>query len=222
MPFSAESLDFLFENCLNDSKTWFNEHKEDYKKYVTEPFAEVVNGLTETMKSIDDKIVCDPKKLSRIYRDARYSRGKSIFRDYVWYTFSRPREERSPQMGFYFSISPNGFDYGCGFYCADGGIMDEYRRLILNGDKAFVKALKAYRSQDVFSLYGDMYKRSKFPEESPEKQDWLNRKNIGVSCESKDFGLLFGDGLISKLAVDFKSIAPLYEFYAIILSRCIK
>lgn len=222
MSFSAKSLDFLFENRLNDSRTWFNEHKEDYKKYVMEPFAEVVNGLTETMNSIDGKIVCDPKKLSRIYRDARYSRGKSIFRDYVWYTFSRPREERSPQMGFYFSISPDGFDYGCGFYHADGDAMDEYRRLILRGDKAFVKAHKAYRSQEVFSLYGDLYKRNKFPEESPEKQDWLNRKNIGVSCESKDFGLLFGDGLVSKLAEDFKSIAPLYEFYALILSRCIR
>lgn len=213
MPFSAKSLDFIFENYMNDSKSWFNDHKEDYKKYVTEPFAELVNGLTGTMLEIDGRIVCDPKKISRLYRDARYSRGKSIFRDYVWYTFARPREENGSQMGFYFSISPDGFDFGCGFYSASSEVMESYRRLILDGSKGFKKALKAYRGQDVFTLYGDLYKRNKYPEESPEKQDWLNRKNIGLSCESKDFGLLFSNGLTEKLAADFKSIAPVYDFF---------
>ncbi len=28
MPFSKKSLDFLFENRLNDSKEWYNEHKD--------------------------------------------------------------------------------------------------------------------------------------------------------------------------------------------------
>lgn len=213
MPFSAKSLDFIFENYMNDSKAWFTEHKEDYKKYVTEPFAEVINGLTETMLEIDGELLCDPKKISRLYRDARYAKGKSIFRDYVWYTFGRPRAEGGAMLGFYFSISPNGFDYGCGFYSASSSVMENYRRLILENDKSFRKALEAYKSQNVFTLYGDLYKRNRYPEESEEKQDWLNRKNIGLSCESKDFELLFGDKLIKKLADDFKSIAPVYHFY---------
>ncbi len=213
MSFSAKSLDFLFENSLNDSKVWFGEHKEEYRKYIIQPFSEVVDGLRDVMLEIDDEIICDPKKISRIYRDARYSKGKSIFRDYVWYTFSRPRTERSPQLGFYFSISPNGFDYGCGFYSATAGIMDEYRRLITDNSKEFKDALTAYRAQNVFELYGELYKRNRYPEESKEKQDWLNRKNIGVSCESKDFDLLFGSGLIPKLAADFQAISPIYELF---------
>lgn len=213
MPFSAKSLDFIFENYMNDSKAWFNGHKEDYKKYVTEPFAELVNGLTETMLEIDGRIVCDPKKISRLYRDARYSKGKSIFRDYVWYTFAPPREENGSQMGFYFSISPDGFDFGCGFYSASSAVMESYRRLILEDSESFKKALKAYRGQDVFTLYGELYKRNKYPEENSEKQDWLNRKNISLSCESKDFALLFSDRLTEKLAADFKAIAPIYDFF---------
>ncbi|MDE6764289.1 MAG: DUF2461 domain-containing protein [Oscillospiraceae bacterium] len=213
MPFSAKSLDFIFENYMNDSKVWFNDHKEDYKKYVTEPFAEVISGLTETMLAIDSSFVCDPKKISRLYRDARYSKGKSVFRDYVWYTFGRPRSEGGAPLGFYFSISPDGFDYGCGFYSTSSSVMETYRRLILEDNKSFRMALEAYRKQNVFTLYGDLYKRNKYPEESVEKQDWLNRKNIGLSCESKDFELLFSDRLIGKLAEDFKAIAPVYHFY---------
>lgn len=213
MPFSARSLDFLFENCLNDSKVWFNEHKEEYKKYIAEPFAELVNSLTPTMLDIDGEFVCDPRKLSRIYRDARYAKGKSIFRDYMWYTFSRAANDRKPLPGYYFSISPDGFDYGCGFYYTAPSTAEEYRKLIAGGDESFSKALNAYKKQSVFTLYGDMYKRDRFPDESEEKRNWLNRKSIGLSCESKDFDFLFSDRLAEKIAADFKSVESVYKFY---------
>ena len=212
MAFSAETLDFLFENMLNDSKLWFNEHKEDYRKKVTEPFGQLIVQLKDTMLEIDSDFICDPKKISRIYRDARYAHGKSIFRDHLWYTFARSRDAYDT-AGFYFSISPRGFDYGCGFYWASTETMTKLREMILKDDKLFKNALKAYKNQDVFTLYGDMYKRNKYPEETEEKQDWLNRKCIGVSCESKDFDLLFSDRLAEKVAADFKAIAPVYKFF---------
>ncbi|MBP1561010.1 MAG: DUF2461 domain-containing protein [Oscillospiraceae bacterium] len=213
MSFSAKSLDFLFENSLNDSKAWFNEHKEDYKKYVVEPFSELIGRIAPVMLEIDEEFVCDPRKLSRLYRDARYAKGKSIFRDYVWYTFSRPVSEKRAVPGYYFSISPNGFDYGCGFYCADSSTMAAARKLILADDKSFKQALSAYKKQDTFELYGELYKRDHYPDETAEKRDWLNRKALGVCCESKEFGLLFSDGLADKVAEDFRSIAPVYKFF---------
>lgn len=213
MAFSAETLDFLFENMMNDSKAWFNEHKEDYRKKVTEPFGQLIVQLTDTMLEIDKEFICDPKKISRIYRDARYAQGKSVFRDHLWYTFAKSRDAYDT-AGFYFSISPRGFDYGCGFYWASAETMSGLRGLILKDDKLFKNALEAYENQDVFTLYGDLYRRNKYPEESEEKQNWLNRKCLGVSCESKDFDLLFSDGLAGRIAADFKAIAPIYNFFA--------
>ena len=46
MPFSKKTIDFLIENRLNDSKVWYQEHKEDYKKYVAEPFSEFITSAT--------------------------------------------------------------------------------------------------------------------------------------------------------------------------------
>ena len=213
MNFSARSLDFIFENMLNDSKVWFGEHKEEYRQCIVLPFQELIAKLTPTMLEIDSELICDPKKLSRIYRDARYAKGKSIFRDYVWYTFSRTRDMYKALPGFYFSISPSGFDYGCGYYYASTESMEGMRSLILKGDKSFSAALKAYKSQNVFSLCGEMYKRDRFPDESPEKREWLNRRNIFLACESKDFELLFSDRLAEKIASDFKAIAPVYHMF---------
>ncbi len=213
MNFSPKSLDFLFENRLNDSKEWFSEHKEDYRNYVLFPFRELVSDLTEAMLEIDDKFICDPKRISRIYRDARYSKGKSIFRDHLWYTFSRTTDAYRSLPGYYFSISPNGFSYGCGYYYASTGTMTNIRSLILSKDKAAVSALRAYKAQDVFDLYGELYKKDHFPDASPAEKEWLNRRDIGVSCDSKDFELLFSDRLADKLIKDFRAISPIYKMF---------
>lgn len=210
MPFSQSSIDFLFENRLHDSKEWFNEHKEDYKALVTQPLSQLVLDLTPTMAKIDKLIVCDPKRISRLYRDARLH-PDSIFRDHVWYTFSRTREQYMALPGFYFSVGAGGMEFGCGFYCAKPTTMESLRQLILSDDDSFKKAFLAVKSQKTFELYGDLYKRSKFPDQPPEKRDWLDRRGIGLTGSITDPELMFTDKLSKYIAKEFKKIAPFYE-----------
>ena len=56
----------------------------------TEPLGELVTELAPIMAKIDKMIICDPKRISRIYRDARYAKD-SVFRDEVWYPRTSPR-----------------------------------------------------------------------------------------------------------------------------------
>ena len=209
MPFSPSTLDFLFENRLNDSKSWFNEHRDDYNNYVAKPFKEFTEALTPAMQNIDSLI--SHVRVSRIYRDARYARGKSIFRENMWCTFSRTHDLYKSLPSFYFEISGNGFDYGCGYYIAATESMNDLRSLILNDSPYFTAALEAFEAQSTFELYGDMYKRDRYPAESDIKKNWLNRKTIGISARSKDWELLFSDRLADKIAADFESIAPIYD-----------
>lgn len=211
MPFSPNTLDFLFENRLNDSKSWFNEHREDYNNYVTKPFKEFTEALTPAMQNIDSLI--SHVRVSRIYRDARYARGKSIFRGNMWCTFSRTHDLYKSLPSFYFEISGNGFDYGCGYYIAATESMNDLRSLILNDSPYFTAALEAFEAQSTFDLYGDMYKRDRYPAESDTKKNWLNRKTIGISARSKDWELLFSDRLADKIAADFESVAPIYDLF---------
>ena len=53
MPFSEKTLDFLFENRLQDSKDWFDAHKPIYQQYVLEPLQELVVGLSEAALDLD-------------------------------------------------------------------------------------------------------------------------------------------------------------------------
>lgn len=211
MPFSQRSVDFLFENRLHDSREWFNEHREDYRIYVTEPMKELILELSPTILKIDPLIEINPARISRLYRDMRLH-PDSIFRDHIWYTFSRTREQYHALPGFYFSIGAAGISYGCGYYCASAGSMNALRSLMLAGDDSFRQAFLAVEKQKTFSLYGDMYKRSKFPNQPEELRRWLDRKGIGLSCDTNDPGVMFSEKLAKKVASDFRRIAPFYDF----------
>lgn len=225
MPFSNDSINFLFENRVMDSRPWFAEHREDYERLVLEPLRELVTALTPTMLSIDPLFICEPKvdrSISRIYRDTRFSHDKSIFRDLMWCVFIRDRKIYNGLPGFWFEFSPKGFRYGCGYYQASAETMEAMRAMILADEKTYKAALKAFKKQSVFMLGDYKYKRSRYPEQPEEKRDWLDRRSIDFLAESDDFELLFSDTLAEKLASDFKLLIPMYDFMMAAEARVIK
>lgn len=211
--FSQNSLDFLAENRLRNDKTWFNEHKEQYREVLVEPFINLVEALSPSLSEIDNKLLCIPKvdgSISRIWRDARFSKDKSLFRDSMWCMFVREKGRGLPE--FFFVLSPGSFLYGCGYYSAGTASMEKIRELIKNGDRDFKAALSAYENQDVFKLDGDLYKKSRHPDAPENLRTWLDRKSICFLRNSNDFGLLFSDKLADELASGFKTLDPLYRF----------
>ncbi len=214
MPFSQKSLDFLFENRLNDSREWYNEHKHIYKECVTKPFTELLAELAPMFDEIDEKLICAPRCISRVSRDCRFSKDKSLYRDHIWFSVRRPKNER-PTPELYFCIEQGGFSYGCGFYAMPKETLEEVRELILSGSSLYKDAAKSLKEQDVFTLDGEMYKRNHYPESSEEDCLWLNRKNLYANCVSNDYNLLFSDKLADKLKEDFPKLK---EFYRLLVT----
>ena len=215
MPFTRKAIDFLFENRMRNSKSWYVEHKSDYQNYVFIPLAEFVEKLAPTLLEIDSLLICEPKvdkSISRIYRDTRFSKDKSLYRDVMWCSFMRLRKLTGGLPGFFFELSQTGFRYGCGYYMAATDTMDSMRKLIINGDKDFKKALKAFEHQTVFAMEGDSYKKSRHPQNPENIRNWLDRKTIGFIHTSTDFDLLFSNNLAEKIANDYKLIEPIYKF----------
>ena len=222
MAITPQTLDFLFENRLQNSKEWFHAHKTAYEELVLHPLEDLVCALQPVMQQIDPKLIIEPKvtrSISRIYRDTRYSKDKSLYRDNMWLIFKKKKKLYEGLPGFYFDFSQQGFSYGCGYYQASADTMACLREMILRKEPPFQEALRAYERQSVFELDGDCYKRSRYPEYPENIRQWLDRKNIGFNRDSQDFGLLFSDQLAAKLAEDFLLLKPLYEFLLLVESR---
>ena len=216
MPFSEQTFRFLVENRQHNSREWYHAHKTEYQQYVLAPLMELVEQLRPTVLSIDPQLIAEPKvgkSISRIYRDTRYTKDKSLYRDVIWTAFSRPRTERISRPGLVFEASPDGFRYGVGYYEASTQTMQAMRTLILQSDPAFKRADRAYRKQDVFTMQGKSYKRPRFTEQRPQECEWLNRRNISFMHDSRDFARLYAPDLHEQIAQGFQLLAPIYAFF---------
>lgn len=215
MHFTPDSLQFLFENHLRDSREWYQQNKETYKQTVVLPFRELVAAVQPTLLAIDSQILCEADKAPRVFRDTRiikYSRDKAIFRDHVWRSFGRTREQYEALPSFYIEISPRGYSYGCGYYQAGPDSMAGIRQLILDDDSAFAEARAVFEQRPDFVLAGESYKRPHYPDQPPEKQLWLDRRSLCLCAAGTDFPLLFSDAFAGFLAEAYRAMAPFYRF----------
>ncbi len=221
--FSQKTLDFLTENRLQNDKAWFAAHKEQYDADVIAPFVTLTDRLSPALAEIDDQLVCTPRvggAISRIWRDTRFSKDKSLFRDTMWCMFVRQKGISLPE--FFFVASPEGFLYGSGYYSAGASSMQSVRELILAGDGAFRAALAAYEGQDAFRLEGDLYQKSRYPDAPENLRSWLDRKSLCFLRKSEDFALLYSDGLAAVVAEGYRTLAPIYQFLMKAEERVIK
>ena len=166
MPISRETLSFLIENRLQNSREWFHEHKDTYRRYVLQPLMELAGELAPVMWEIDGEIIAEPKvgkAISRINRDTRFTKDKSLYREVMWLAYTRDRKRYPCHPGFFFEVSPDGFRYGCGCYYMPPAVMERLRRLVLDGNSVFTAARREVEGQSHFQLEGDFYKRTRYP-----------------------------------------------------------
>lgn len=214
MAFTPAALDFLFENMMHDSRDWYAEHKDDYHRLVLEPFRELIEQLRPTLAAIDERIECDPRRISRLFRDARYAQGKPMFRDSTWCSFCIGRGRYLCPVSFYVDISPRQFSYGLGWYRTPAGEMKAMRKMILDGHPLATAALDAFAAQDVFVLEGETYKREHYPDRTENERQWLGRKTLCLCHDSADFDLLFSDRFGEVVAGDFLLLREACAFFA--------
>lgn len=212
--FRPEGLDLLIENRLMNSKPFYDEHKAKIKELVQQPMTELIFELSDTMAEIDPLFVLVPSKMiSRVRRDTRYTRDKTLYRDHAWCTFGRPKSDRDDSRPcYYFEVMPESWGYGSGYYKATPGEMAILRDMVLREDKRFLEAFEAVNRSKKFKLYGEEFKRPKFPDAKAEYQPWLNKKHFGVSYDCYDYEPLFAGTFVEEMKQDVRDIAPFYHF----------
>jgi len=213
--FSPKTLDFLRSLKKNNSKIWFEAHKQDYQKYLLEPLRNLVIDMAEAMLTIDSYFEITPvinKTISRIYRDTRFSKDKSLYKNTMWITFKRPNKDWKNAPAYFFEISPDSYRYGMGFYSASKATMDGFREVIDKKPKEFLKTISFYSEQQVFVVEGEKYKKTLDKNKPEEIQSWYQRKNLYLVCNRKIDSHLFSRNLLDDLIFGFELLSPFYHY----------
>ena len=136
--FSAAGVDLLQLNRLQNSKEFYEEHKNEIKKLAITPFYELIEQMTPVMQQIDAQFVTVPSRMvSRVRRDTRYTKDKTLYRANLWLFFRRARRQHESMPCYYFELHPEYWAWGC--WGAWGtGEMQALRDMILHEDRLFL------------------------------------------------------------------------------------
>lgn len=211
--FSQAGLNFLQDVWINNSKSWFEQHRAIYDNELIKPFRLLVTQLADEMLKIDSQFEIRPaigKTISRIHRDTRFSKDKSLYRNRLWITFKRPNRDWKEAPAYFFELSSDGYRYGLGYYCASKPMMDLFREQILNDSGQFLHTIRCVKKP--FELVGESYKRPLIKEQDAKIATWYNRKNLAVMATENNVQDVFNADLSKKLSRGFKSLLPLYDY----------
>lgn len=214
---TANALDILFEIRLHDSKEYYESRKQEYRKFVVEPMASLVSAVSETVLAIDDKMQVIPaigKSISKVRRDTRFSRDKSLYRDSVWFFLRRHGCSWLDAPGFWFEIKQDYFSYGVGLFCARPAMMEQFRKTVLANPAKFEELANQLKSLDGYFADGESYKKEKEGSErlSPAARELFNKKELFIAKKRTDFNILAEKDFAIELRNDFERLADFYKF----------
>ena len=215
--FSRQTLDFLVELRARNDREWYKEHKPDYDRLVLKPFQALVTALTPVISRIDPLIETAPavgKTISRVYRDSRFTKDKSLYRDRAWIMFEQKSGENADIPGFYFELTPSMYRYGVGYYTVSAKSMEKFREMIDGDEAGFQKIIKPVADAGFFTVEGELYKRGRYAGAHPEIAEWYNRKNIYIAANRDDVTEAFDfDALVARLNEGFPALAGIYHYW---------
>ncbi len=221
--FSPQGIDLLAENRMMNSSVFYEEHKAQIRELAVLPFYRLCQDIAEDMLRIDPAFVVTPSRMiSRVRRDTRFSKDKTLYRANLWIYFRRPRERFEDVPFYYMEIGPEFWRYGCwgGF---GRGEMEQARQMMRMGDANFRAAFEAVQRVPEMELHGELYKRPKCPELAEAYQAWANRKYIGIDfTETENFVPAFDGSFVPEMLRRFQTLEPFYHFLCTIRERAKK
>jgi uncharacterized protein (TIGR02453 family) len=128
--FGSGALPFFETLAANQTRDWFQAHKDVYENEVRVPFLALVDALSFAFAAHDIPLAGDPKRsLFRIHRDVRFSKDKSPYKTNAGAVITRDGSKDSPGL-LYIQVGGTGSFTGVGFYGLEPKDLGVVRRAI--------------------------------------------------------------------------------------------
>ncbi len=207
---SADSLFLMAENRFQDSKAFYEENKPAIWRGVVEPLKHLVADMMPAMLRFDAMI---GGTVSRVRRDNRFTKDKSMYRENMWIVFMRDKRAWDWCVpAFYIDFSLRGAEWGMGFYGVTPAMMKCLRAIAARDPARVIQAMrKATRAG--FSFYGEPYARPRSAADTPpELRVLYDCKNIGMS-RHEPVEFMADTDLPARLLKGYTALAPLYAVF---------
>ena len=215
--FSPDLLKFLEELAKNNHREWFLENKPRYRETIQIPMSNFIMAFAPSLDKISEHFIADPRlnggSMFRIYRDARFSKGKTLYKTNVGCQFRHEAGKNVHAPGFYFHIEPGEIFIGGGIYKPDSDALLKIRTAIAEKPEKWQKVLKQKKFKDHFTgVYGESLKRPPrgFDAEHPHIEH-LKKKTLFVT-KTLSADELCSASLLGTVQKTFEAASPFMQF----------
>ncbi|MFC1828684.1 DUF2461 domain-containing protein, partial [Thermodesulfobacteriota bacterium] len=215
--FSIETIRFFEKLKDNNTKEWFDAHREEYESFVKIPSVQFVVDMGEKLRHLTSEIKAIPKvnkSLFRINRDTRFSRDKRPYKTNLGIWFWEGERKRMECSGFYFHIGDGKLMLGVGIHTFSRELLNLYREAVVDKDlspklrKTVNKVLK-----EGYVIGGKHYKRTPRGYDAGHKQaEFLLHNGLFAMIENDIPDALFSPQVIDHAFLHYKKMFPLHEW----------
>lgn len=210
---SKASFTFLRALEKNNNRDWFNANKEKYKVHQAE-----LKSLAEEIKiELGKKDEIEKAKVHRIYRDIRFSKDKTPFKNYFGLSFSRAGKHR--RGGFFVRLEPNNSFAAGGFFSPSSADLKHVRKQIQADPSELRNILKSRTLKNSYGeMRGDAVKTAPkgFEKDDP-AIDLLRYKQYYFLHEFSN-SEVHEKGFAKKVAKEYEKLRPYFNYMSDILT----
>ncbi|ADN74291.1 conserved hypothetical protein [Ferrimonas balearica DSM 9799] len=211
-----ETLEFLEQLRVNNSRDWFQANKSRYEACVRGPALDLIASFAPRLASFAPRFRADAKKvggsLMRPYRDTRFSHDKTPIKTNVGIQFRHDLGKDVHAPGYYLHIEPGQCLLGVGCWRPDSPSLAAIREAI---DRSPIRWLAARDDGEFcsrFSLSGTSLVRPPkgYDKDHPQLEDLKRKDFIGVMPLADE--QVMGEGLLDLMEEAYEGADPFMRF----------
>lgn len=157
--FTKQTFTFLSSLADNNTREWFEEHKQDYENFVREPSLNFISDMSDEMPAISRHFLAAPKKvggsLMRVQRNLRFSRDKTPYKTNIGIQFRHEVGKDVHAPGYYVHIEPGECFVGVGLWHPEADVLFKVREAIVKNGDNWVAARDDKLFRKHFDIFGD-------------------------------------------------------------------
>jgi len=162
--FTKDTFKFLKSLEKNNTKEWFEDHRETYEEKVFQTALSFISGMGERLRSIAPDIVAIPKtdkSVFRIYKDVRFSKDKTPYKTHVGIFFWEGKRKKLENPGFYLQLNKNSIFIAGGLYVFPKDLFKPYRDSVVHPKRGVElrRILNRITKNGLYRFGGSQYKR---------------------------------------------------------------
>lgn len=213
----TSTFEFLSDLKVNNNREWFTENKNRYQKE-HEIVIAFADDVLNKMKAYDEiETTSGKKSLQRIYRDTRFSKDKTPYKQY--WGGGLKRATKQLRGGYYFHIEEGNSFVGGGFWGPNADDLKLIRQQLAVDEESLREIISNPSFQSVFGeLLGEQLKTA--PKGFPKDHsaiDLLRYKQFLIKHDFSDEEVL-ADDFPEKVVEVFRAMRPFFDLMSSFLT----